>query len=136
MDHLRESLFKEVTFKTSRSGGKGGQHVNKVSSKVELNFDIKASSLFSEDQKTRLLEKLAHKINAGGILQLITEEDRSQWINKRRSVDKLLVLLKAALYQPKKRMATHPGKGAIEKRLKAKQMKAIKKINRRSDHWD
>lgn len=133
---LREALLKEVTFKTSRSGGKGGQHVNKVSSKVELNFNINASSLFSDDQKMQLMQKLANKINAEGILQVVTEEDRSQLANKQKSLDKLLVLLKIALHQPKKRKATRPGKAAIEKRLKAKQFRAMKKINRRNERWD
>lgn len=133
---LREALLKEVTFKTSRSGGKGGQHINKVSSKVELNFNIKASSLFPDDQKMRLLQKLANKINAEGILQVITEEDRSQLVNKQKSMDKLLILLKDALHRPKKRKATRPGKNAVEKRLKAKQLVAIKKISRRKDSWD
>ncbi len=133
---LREALLKEVTFKTSRSGGKGGQHVNKVSSKVELNFNINASSLFSDDQKMQLMQKLANKINAEGILQVVTEEDRSQLANKQKSLDKLLVLLKIALHQPKKRKATRPGKAAIEKRLKTKQFRAMKKINRRNERWD
>jgi ribosome-associated protein len=132
----KEDLLKHITFKTSRSGGKGGQNVNKVSSKVELNINIGVSSLFTDDQKAILFNKLANRINSEGVLQVITEEDRSQLINKQISVDKLIVLLKNALHQPRKRKATKPGKGAIEKRLKLKQVKAIKKINRRSDLWD
>ena len=132
----REDLLKHVTFKTSRSGGKGGQNVNKVSSKVELNMAINSSPLFSDEEKLRLQLKLANKINSDGLLQIITEEDRSQLINKQISIDKLIVLLKNALHQPKRRKATKPGKGAVEKRLQLKQSTAIKKISRRKDFWD
>lgn len=132
----KEELSKQVTFKTSRSGGKGGQNVNKVSSKVELNLDIKACPIFTEYQKTLLLSKLPNRINSEGVLQIITEEDRSQLVNKQISLEKLAILLKSALHQPKIRKATKPGKGAIENRLKIKQAKAIKKINRRKDIWD
>lgn len=127
----KEALLKEVTFKTSRSGGKGGQNVNKVSSKVELNLDIRESALFSEDQKKLLFEKLSRRINSEGILQVITEEERSQYMNKERSLEKLLVLLGHALHKPKVRKATRPKKSAIEKRLKDKQQNAMKKISRR-----
>ena len=127
----REALLKEVSFKTSRSGGKGGQNVNKVSSKVELNLNIEESNLFTDDQKKLLAEKLSKRINSEGILQVITEEERSQYLNKERSIEKLIVLISRALHQPKLRKATKPKKSAIEKRLKNKQQNALKKINRR-----
>lgn len=136
MDFSKEELLKEITFKTSRSGGKGGQNVNKVSSKVELNLNIKTSVLLSEDQKKLLLHKLANKINSLGILQVITQEDRSQLINKEKSLEKLLIILRNALHQPKLRKVSRPGKSVIEKRLKLKQSTALKKINRRNDFWD
>lgn len=131
-----ESLFKELVFKTSRSGGKGGQNVNKVSTKVEINFDIRASLLFTEDQKVLLMSKLANRVNARGQLQVITEEDRSQLGNKRKGVDKLLKLLNGALQVSKPRKATKPSKNSVEKRLKLKNATAMKKINRRNDLWD
>lgn len=127
----KEALLKEVSFKTSRSGGKGGQNVNKVSSKVELNFDINRSALLSDEQKVRLALKLKNRINAEGILQVITEEERSQYLNKERSLEKLIVLIGHALHQPKLRKATKPKKSAVEKRLKNKQQNALKKITRR-----
>ncbi|HEY1010418.1 alternative ribosome rescue aminoacyl-tRNA hydrolase ArfB [Daejeonella sp. JGW-45] len=136
MNFSKEDLLKEITFKTSRSGGKGGQNVNKVSSKVELNIDIRSSALFSEEQKALLLFKLSNKINSNGILQIITEEDRSQLVNKERGIEKLIVLLRAALHQPKTRKATRPGKAVIEKRLKHKRATALRKINRKKDLWD
>jgi ribosome-associated protein len=136
MNISKEDLLREITFKTSRSGGKGGQHVNKVSSKVELYLNINSSSLFTEQQKQRISDKLSNRINAEGFLQIVTEEDRSQLRNKERSLEKLLLLLKAALHQVKLRKPTKPGKGVIEKRLKLKKATALKKINRRSSHLD
>ena len=106
--------------------------MNKVSSKVELNWDIRRSGLFSEDQKALLTEKLNNRINAEGILQVMTEEERSQYLNKERSVEKLLVLIGQALHRPKLRKATKPKKSAVEKRLKNKLQNAIKKVNRRN----
>ena len=89
MEFPVKDLLKEIRFKTSRSGGKGGQNVNKVSSKVELNLNISASLLFNDEQKQILLQKLANRINSEGILQIITEEERSQLLNKQKSLVKL-----------------------------------------------
>ena len=132
----KEALLKEVTFKTSRSGGKGGQNVNKVSSKVELNINIRTSALLTEEQKVRILEKLSNRISSEGVLQVITEEDRSQLRNKEKGLKKLIVLLRTALYKPKLRKLTKPGRSVVEKRLKLKQATAIKKISRRGGDWD
>lgn len=132
----KQDILKELTFKTSRSGGKGGQNVNKVSTKVELNFDLRLTSLFTEEEKTRLFQKLTNRINSEGILQVITEEERSQLQNKERSIQKLLVLLKSALFLPKIRKASKPKRSAIEKRLKSKQITSLKKINRKKDWKD
>ena len=136
MEFSKQDLLKEVTFKTSRSGGKGGQNVNKVSSKVELNINVRSSDLFSEDQKILLLQKLANRINSEGVLQIITEEERSQLHNKERGLEKLISLLKNALHQPKMRKATKPKRSAVENRLKLKQVRALKKINRKNDFPD
>ncbi len=136
MELKKVDILKELTFKTSRSGGKGGQHVNKVSTKVELNFDLKSTSLFTEEEKGRLFLKLANRINSDGILQIITEEERSQIKNKERSIQKLLILLKNALFIPKIRKASKPKRSAIEKRLKSKQITSLKKISRRNEWLD
>ena len=132
----KEALLKEVTFKTSRSGGKGGQNVNKVSSKVELNMNIRNSALLTDEQKVTILEKLSNRISSEGVLQVITEEDRSQLRNKEKGLKKLIIILRTALYRPKLRKATKPNKSVVEKRLKLKQATAIKKINRRGGDWD
>ncbi len=136
MEFKKQDILKELTFKTSRRGGKGGQHVNKVSTKVELNFDLKSTSLFTDEEKVRLFLKLANRINSDGILQIITEEERSQIKNKERSIQKLLILLKTALFIPKIRKASKPKKSAIEKRLKSKQITSLKKISRRNEWLD
>ena len=132
----KEALLKEITFKTSRSGGKGGQNVNKVSSKVELNMNIRNSALLTDEQKVTILEKLSNRISSEGVLQVITEEDRSQLRNKEKGLKKLILLLRTALYKPKLRRATKPGRSVVEKRLKLKQATAVKKINRRGGDWD
>ncbi len=136
MNLSKEDLLREVTFKTSRSSGKGGQNVNKVSSKVELNFSISNSVLFTEGEKLLLEQRLSGRINDDGVLQVITQEDRSQLRNKEISLEKLILLLRNALHRPKLRKPTKPGKTAIEKRLKSKQSTALKKINRRNLSWD
>ena len=136
MTFSKQELLKEITFRTSRSGGKGGQHVNKVSSKVELNINIKSSSYFTEEEKELLIIKLCKRINSEGVLQVVTEEERSQLRNKEKSLDKLIVLLKKALYKPKPRKLSKPKRSAIEKRLKSKQLTAFKKMSRRGNFND
>ena len=136
MKFSKQELLKEITFRTSRSGGKGGQHVNKVSSKVELNINIRSSSHFTEEEKELLVQKLSNRINSEGVLQVVTEEERSQLHNKEKSLDKLIVLLKKALYKPKPRKISKPKRSAIEKRLKSKQLTALKKISRRGNFND
>lgn len=130
MTFSKQELLKEITFRTSRSGGKGGQNVNKVSSKVELNLNIKLSSHFTIEEKELLVQKLSNRINSKGILQIVTEEQRSQLHNKERSLDKLIILINKALYKPKPRKLSKPKKSAIEKRLKSKQLTALKKMSR------
>lgn len=130
MNWERSEFEKEITFKTSRSGGKGGQNVNKVSTKAELNLDIIASSLFTKDQKEVILQKLRHRINKNGILQVICEEERSQLLNKQRCLEKLVFLITNAFLIKKRRKPTKPTKGSVENRLKGKLAQSIKKINR------
>ena len=130
MTFSKQELLNEITFRTSRSGGKGGQNVNKVSSKVELNLNIKLSSHFTIEEKEMLVQKLSNRINSKGILQIVTEEQRSQLHNKERSLDKLIILINKALYKPKPRKLSKPKKSAIEKRLKSKQLTALKKMSR------
>ena len=110
----------EFTFKTSRSGGAGGQNVNKVSSKVELDFDVMNSALLSDLQKQIILTKLKKSISKEGILQIISQTERNQIGNKEIAIKKFYELIAKCFIEKKKRKPTKPSKGAKEKRLKTK----------------
>jgi ribosome-associated protein len=132
----REDIIKIVVFKTSRSGGKGGQHVNKVSSKVELIFSPAEAPLFTEAEKLLLLERLSKRLDQQGNLHIISQEDRSQLVNKEKAIDKLLILIRASLHVAKTRKATKIPKAVIRKRLANKQSTAFKKELRRRPQPD
>lgn len=122
-------LQPELSFKASRSGGAGGQNVNKVSTKVELSFNITASQILTEEQKNILLEKLSNQISKEGILQIISQSERTQLGNKRVALEKFYNLLAKAFFKPKKRKPTKPSRGAKEKRLLTKKRNSeIKKL--------
>ncbi|MCX2495458.1 alternative ribosome rescue aminoacyl-tRNA hydrolase ArfB [Pedobacter sp. PF22-3] len=127
----REEILRSAIFKTSRSGGKGGQNVNKVSSKVELVFNVEAFAYFTDEEKVRLKEKLQNRLDSEGLLHIVSQEDRSQLLNKEKTIVKLIDLLKKALVVQKKRKPTKIPKGVIEKRLKNKASTAEKKKNRK-----
>lgn len=131
MQIRKEDIIKELVFRTSRSGGKGGQHVNKVSSKVELNFNVPKSVFLSDAQKNLILEKLSGRLSSEGVLQIVTEEEKSQFRNKERSIEKLLLILENAMYRPVLRKPSRPKGSAIEARLRAKRLNAIKKVSRK-----
>ncbi len=124
-------IISELKFKAIRSSGAGGQHVNKVSSKVELSFDIMASLGLTDDEKLLLIQKLSSRLSKSGILLIQCGESRSQHRNKELAIKRLLDTLKANLHIPKKRIATKPSKNSVKKRLDSKQKQATKKINRK-----
>lgn len=130
------SILQELQFKAIRSSGPGGQHANKVSSKVELVFDIAHSKGLSEAEKNRLFFKLKSKLSKENVLTLQCDESRSQHKNKDLVIKRFFELLKKALLVPKKRKRTKPSKGAIEKRLQAKKRAALKKVNRSKPKLD
>ncbi len=132
----KEELVKELTFKTSRSGGKGGQNVNKVSSKVELIFNIQLSAFFTEAEKSLLMERLAGRLDAEGNVHIVSQEDRSQLLNKQRTILKLMDLLARLLHVQKKRKPTKTPKAVIEKRLNNKSVMASKKESRKRPSLD
>lgn len=136
MEFSIQDLLPNITFKASRSGGKGGQNVNKVSSKVELNFDYQSSAVFDIDEKELLKRKFSSKMTSDGLIQVVSEEERSQYLNKERTLQKLIILLKNALHKNPVRRATKPKRAAIEKRLSNKYMRAMKKISRRKRDFD
>ena len=135
MHPIPENLVKEFGFRTSRSGGKGGQNVNKVSSKVELFWNVTQSEAFTDEEKRLITQKLQNRINKEGFLQIISEEDRSQLRNKETAIKRIFSLILNSLKTEKPRKATKPTKAAITKRLDNKKQAALKKINRKVS-WD
>ncbi len=128
MDKLdKTGLQSELKFRASRSSGPGGQSVNKVSTKVELLFDIRSSRILSETQKEILLEKLKNRINTAGVLYLTSEETRSQFKNKELTVAKFLQLLDEAFQPVTERKTTKLSNASKEKRLKSKKILSAKK---------
>lgn len=131
MNSLKErDLARELSFQTSRSGGAGGQHVNKVETKVELRFDVDRSLLLTEEEKALVRQKLASRINQEGYLLVVCQDSRSQLQNKALCVERFYELLGQAFRKPKKRKATKPTKASVKRRLASKQMQAQKKANR------
>ena len=132
----QEAYIREFKFQTSRSSGPGGQHVNKVSSRVELRFNLRETQLLSDEDKSILYNKLATRISLDGILSIVVQADRSQFRNKQSAIETFFDLLTQAFTPVKKRRPTKPGRGARERRLKAKRLGSEKKSRRRSSGWD
>jgi ribosome-associated protein len=131
-----EAILHELTFKAIRSSGSGGQHVNKVSSKVELTFNLSESLLFDDDQKERLLRKLQNRLTKEGVLVLQCGESRSQHKNKGIIIKRFFSIIDTALIIPKKRIRTKIPKSVIRKRLKNKRNRSEKKANRKKPNLD
>ena len=131
-----DALVKELTFKAVRSSGSGGQHVNKVATKVEILFNLNDSAVFDDDQKQKLKKKLKNKLTKDGLLLLQCGETRSQYKNKALVTERFLELLKTALTIAKKRVPTKVPGAAVKKRLMVKQVQSEKKANRKKPDID
>ena len=116
----KDLIIQELQFKAARSSGAGGQHVNKVSTKIELSFDVPSSNALSDSEKERLLLKLENRLTKENVLLMQCDESRSQHKNKELVIKRFLDVLENALKVPKKRKKTKRSRASIEKRLKAK----------------
>jgi ribosome-associated protein len=121
----------ELHFSASRSSGPGGQHVNKVSTKMELRFHVASSALLSETEKEMILEKLGNRINAACELVLVSQSERSQLQNREKVTEKFYFLLTRAITPREKRKPTKPTKASKEERLEIKRQQSEKKERRR-----
>ena len=130
------NLLKELKFKAIRSSGAGGQHVNKVSSKIELTFDVENSSSLTQNEKKLLKTKLHSKLSKENILVLFCDETRSQHRNKEIIVKRLLELLKTNLIIPKKRKPTKPSRGSLKRKAENKKRVSVKKALRKKPKID
>lgn len=130
-DFIKEQLLTEVQFSASRSGGPGGQNVNKVNTKIELRFPVQKSAVLDEMQKQLVLSKLKNRINADGELLVTSTTERSQWRNREQAVRKFFELIEKALTRPRKRKKTQPTAASRIKRLENKKKQGQKKIFRK-----
>jgi ribosome-associated protein len=122
---------KEFVFKTSRSGGPGGQNVNKVSTKVELRIDLNSSRLFTEEEKNILAVKLRTRINSDGELIIVSQTERSQLKNKEDAISKFYSIIEKALTPKKKRRPSRPTLASKTRRLKKKLIRSDQKSLRK-----
>ncbi|WP_367327879.1 alternative ribosome rescue aminoacyl-tRNA hydrolase ArfB [Lentimicrobium sp.] len=125
-------LEQELEFKTSRSSGKGGQHVNKTETRVEIHFSIPDSFLLNDMQKSVLLEKLGHRLSVDGVLRMYSQKSRSQQANRDDVVRRFYELISKSLKSVKKRIKTLPGKSQKEARLADKKASSRKKELRKN----
>jgi ribosome-associated protein len=129
----------ELEFLASRSGGPGGQNVNKVSSRVTLRFDLEKSNALNPEQKTRIRAKLSRRISKDGVLQVTSQRTRSRELNREDAVGRFAALLRQALHQDKPRVKTKVTRAAQEERLREKRKRTTVKRSRGikgSKEWD
>lgn len=121
----------ELRFRFSASGGPGGQHVNKVATRAELSWDVAGSRAPGPRQRQRIRLKLANRIDATGVLRVVSDTHRSQLRNRQDALDRLSAMVAGALKQDKKRLATQPSRAAKERRIQSKKKRSRVKSLRR-----
>lgn len=133
---INSDFSKEFKFSASRSGGPGGQNVNKVSSKIELRFNVVESTILTAEEKEIITAKLATRINNDGELVIVSQSERSQLANKEKAIEKFYSLLSKALKPVIKRKPTKPSKASKEKRLDIKKVNSERKQRRKQINFD
>ena len=119
----------ELVFSASRSSGPGGQHANKTSSRITLHWSVESTTALSDQQRWRVKKNLASRLTDDGVLQLHVEDSRSQHRNKDLACERLVEMLKKALFVPKKRRVTKPSKASKKRRVDAKKARSgVKKM--------
>jgi ribosome-associated protein len=126
----------ELAFRASRSGGAGGQHVNTSSTRIELLWDLTHSTAVTDDMRARLLEKLASRLDASGMVRVVASDRRSQAQNRDAAGKRLAAIVRQALVVPRKRRPTRPTAASREQRLAEKRRRGEQKRHRRSDFDD
>jgi ribosome-associated protein len=139
MIHIMDGLVipeGEISFTASRSGGPGGQNVNKVSSKVTLAFDVRNSTALSAEQKRKVMGKLATRINSQGVLQVVSQRTRSQELNRTDVLERFADLLCRALTPQQPRIRTRVPRSAKVQRVETKRKRGLTKQTRSDKGWD
>ena len=126
----------ELTYRATRAGGPGGQHVNKSSTRIELTWNVETSRALTDDQRNRLRDKLGGRMDVDGDIRVVASDSRSQTQNREEAERRLADLVRRALIVPKKRRKTRPSLSSVEKRLRTKRKTSEKKRDRRSQDFD